>query len=59
MNREMFELVIVVHGEKKDVYLPVAKSPDKELIYWYIDEHPEIRDADYKVFDLMRSHSNG
>lgn len=55
----MFELVIVLRGERRDVYLPVTKSMEKEAIYRYIDEHPNIQVADYKIFELVRSHCNG
>lgn len=55
----MFELVIVLRGERRDIYLPVIKSMEKEAIYRYIDENPDIQVVDYKIFELVRSHGNG
>lgn len=55
----MFELVLVIHGEKRDTYLPVTKAPNEEIIYRYIEDHPNIKVADYKIFELVKSHTNG
>lgn len=55
----MFELVIVLHGEKRSVYLPVFKSMKEEDLYEWFENHPEFHDEDYKIFKTIREHGNG
>lgn len=55
----MFELVMVISGEKREVYIPVLKSMNKEDVYNYIEKHPELYDSDFKIFHLVREHGNG
>lgn len=55
----MFELVIVLHGERRDAYLPVFKSMKEEDLYTWFENHPEFHDEDYKIFKTIREHGNG